>query len=190
MAKGVVEGDSPSFLYLYSQLIGLSDPENPGMGSWGGRFIQQDEQTRHWEDAPETTASVTRWQAAFQADFAARMERCVLLPWAVNTPPKAVLNQDTSIQILYLKAIPGQIITLNSKGSTNPRNNKLNYYWFNYKEAGSYESELTIRGKRKAKAKVYIPRNMQKGSLHIILEVTNKGTPPLTSYRRAIIEVN
>ena len=30
------EGDSPSFLYVYSN--GLNDPEHPEYGGWGGRF--------------------------------------------------------------------------------------------------------------------------------------------------------
>lgn len=37
--RGLKEGDSPSFLYLVQN--GLSDPERPEQGGWGGRFLKQ-----------------------------------------------------------------------------------------------------------------------------------------------------
>jgi hypothetical protein len=38
--EGVVEGDSPSFLYLLSALRGLGYPGQPSLGGWGGRFVR------------------------------------------------------------------------------------------------------------------------------------------------------
>jgi hypothetical protein len=187
--KGVIEGDTPSFLYLYSQIAGLSDPEKPDMGSWGGRFVRINEQTRHWEDAPENTGSITRWQADFQADFAARMERCVRSPQEVNSRPEVILNGDTTRQVLYLKARPGQTVALNTDGSADPDGHALSYHWFTYPEAGTYPGEIQLNGNRKPRVRIRVPNNRQTGTFHVIVAVTDKGSPALTSYRRVVIEV-
>jgi hypothetical protein len=188
-AKGVVEGDSPSFLYLYSQVLGLSDVQQPGIGGWGGRFILQQENTRHWIDAPEGTQAIIRWQQAYQADFAARLDRCILSPDSVNHPPQIMLNQDTTRQIHYLKVRPGDVVNLSAGGSSDPDGHKLSYHWYSYREAGNYQGEVTIKKNRSKKAKVIIPETASAATIHVILEVTDHAAPSLTAYRRVIIQV-
>lgn len=96
------EGDTPAFLYLLRN--GLSAPEHPHYGGWGGRFSREKTknpacawprltktQTNYYDfwayaDAEDTWsykdityanshyASLFRWREAFQNDFAARMD--------------------------------------------------------------------------------------------------------------------
>lgn len=96
------EGDTPAFLYLLRN--GLSAPEHPHYGGWGGRFRREKTknpacawprltktQTKYYDfwayaDAEDTWsykdityanshwASLFRWREAFQNDFAARLD--------------------------------------------------------------------------------------------------------------------
>ena len=52
---------------------------------------------------------------------------------------------------------------------------------------GTYTSTVSIREADKANAILRIPQDAAGKELHIICEVTDNGTPALTSYRRVII---
>lgn len=49
--SGVIEGDSPSFLYLISANRGLNDPEDLSQESWGGQYVRIKD-TNHFIDGP------------------------------------------------------------------------------------------------------------------------------------------
>jgi len=71
---GIKEGDTPSFLSLIS---GIADPEDPTADNWGGTFSGVG---NHFFDHPDfdtAIETVYRWRADYQADFAARMDRCI-----------------------------------------------------------------------------------------------------------------
>ena len=108
----LMEGDTPSFLYLVNN--GLGDPEHPDWGSWGGRYELYTPRTRKWFYEPETRpfwsdtedevlgvdgnwhtsnkATIWRWRSAYQNDFAARMD-WTIKPYAeANHPPVAKLG--------------------------------------------------------------------------------------------------
>lgn len=69
---GVIEGDTPSFLYLVSANRGINDPEDPTQPSWGGHYVRM-ESTNHYVDGPGPT-SVSRWSKDFQEDFKERLK--------------------------------------------------------------------------------------------------------------------
>lgn len=69
---GVIEGDTPSFLYLISANRGINDPEDPTQPSWGGQYVRV-ESTNHYVDGPGGT-SISRWSDEFQADFKERLK--------------------------------------------------------------------------------------------------------------------
>lgn len=71
---GVWEGDSPSFLYLVSDALGISQADEPWQDSWGGKFVQPDSTKNHWYDAPGGGANVYKWRKAVQDDFAKRAD--------------------------------------------------------------------------------------------------------------------
>lgn len=64
------------------------------------------------------------------------------------------------------------------------------YYWFHYREAGSYEGEVTINGAENAKgARVTAPEVERPETVHLLLRVTDKGDPPLSRYERVIVTI-
>jgi hypothetical protein len=70
---GQQEGDTPSFLYLYSAVLGMNDSERPDQESWGGRYVRPDPARNHWYDGPGP-GSVSRWLPEIQEDFARRAD--------------------------------------------------------------------------------------------------------------------
>ena len=73
--EGVIEGDSPAFLYLVSANRGLNTPEDPTQPSWGGQYVRQN-MTNHYVDGPGGK-TIQRWRADFQAEFKERANWCL-----------------------------------------------------------------------------------------------------------------
>jgi len=69
---GVIEGDSPSFLYLVSANRRINDPEDPTQPSWGGQYVRV-ENTNHYVDGPGKI-SISKWKKGFQAEFQERAD--------------------------------------------------------------------------------------------------------------------
>jgi len=69
---GVIEGDSPSFLYLVSANRGINDPEDPTRESWGGQYVRVGT-TNHYVDGPGKS-TITKWKKDFQAEFQERAD--------------------------------------------------------------------------------------------------------------------
>ena len=189
---GLKEGDSPSFMYLIPN--GLGDPEQPEFGCWGGRFVPMANNPKHYKDAADFTedstgngewVTVSRWRRAYQASFAARMDWCMLPPEQANREPVAVVAGET-----VRRVSSGEIIELDASGSTNPSGGELDFHWFIYREAGTFLGEVQIEGNDSPQARAIIPDTSGEGTVHIVLEVTNQGTPALTSYRRIIMEIS
>lgn len=69
---GVIEGDSPSFLYLVSAIRGINDPEDPTMPSWGGQYIRVGT-TNHYVDGPGKS-TISRWSKDIRVEFQERAD--------------------------------------------------------------------------------------------------------------------
>ena len=112
---GAFEGDSPSFMYQIP--TGMNDPEHIDWGSWGCAFSKDKKASIRsmsavknekdydpyymYGDCAEKESSVSRWAEAYQNDFLARMIWSVTdLYENANHHPHAVLNQDTTMDIL------------------------------------------------------------------------------------------
>ncbi len=189
--SAIKEGDTPSWLYFLP--VGLSDPGHPDWGGWGGRFSLTAD--RIWRDAEDSVGKVTdgrstvwRWRNAFQRDFQARMDWCVSSPSQANHRPVAVCNGDGTQAILTEDAGPGSTVRLSAEGSRDPDGHELTYHWWIYSEAGTYPENPTIHNLRTPQVAVGLPPDAT-GDLHIVLEVTDNGQPPLTAHRRMIIRV-
>jgi len=211
----LMEGDTPSFLNLINN--GLSDPEHPDWGGWGGRYELYTPRLQKWFIAPETRpiwtdatdevlgvdgrwhdtnhATIWRWREAFQNDFAARMDWTIKPVNEANHPPVPKLGHAD-----HLTAKPGQRVDLSAEGTTDPDGDAVSYSWFYYSEAGtlaiasgSSGQPLEIKNADQQKAWFIVPSRGAMppgtGTMHIILAVTDHGSPRLTRYRRVIVEV-
>lgn len=209
----LMEGDTPSFLYLINN--GLSSPEYPDWGSWGGRYelyqphakkwFLEGETRPFWNDAEDEVmgtdgfwhtsnkATIWRWREAFQNDFAARMDWTIKPYKETNHPPVAKLGHSQ-----HLTAKPGEKVNLSAEGSTDPDGNQLSYQWFYYGEPGTFTlstartgDPLKIDDANKAKASFVVPAKFGRpGTMHFIVAVTDNGTPALTRYQRVMVTVN
>jgi hypothetical protein len=190
----ISEGDSPAFLYLVD--VGLRNAEDASYGGWGGRMVQSAANPYRWEDGKQsadynpytkkTDAAYpqTRWVDALQNDFAARASWCVLPYAKANHAPVVKLNNAKN---LHAKA--GSTVQL-SGTATDPDGNTVTYKWWQYEETGTYAGKVDIMGADKASATFIVPANAKAGeTIHIILQVTDDGTPPLTRYQRVIVTV-
>ncbi len=190
---GVKEGDTPSFLAVLPN--GLSEPEKPEWGGWGGRF-RPSGRGREFVGAedlrdgvPAMLYTIHRWRRAYQNAFEARMDWCVKPYAEANHEPVAAFDGDRSVRIVQLKAQPGEQVRLSAAGSTDPDGQKLACRWWVYQEAGTYWGSPPIRGAESAEAAITVPDEAAGRTIHVILEVTDSGKPPLTSYRRVVMDV-
>jgi hypothetical protein len=223
-----MEGDTPSFLNLVEN--GLSDPEHPNFGGWGGRYdfylptfedsntgmfkrenwpISSENQNRPWEDEPEThpiwtnvddsilstvdkksyvgnRETIWRWRTEFQNDFAGRMLWTTKGFSECNHPPvpKLAYSDHPTVK-------SGELFRLSAAGTSDPDGDSMSYLWFQYKEAGTYKGIVSFKRYSPSlyELPVTAPVVDTVRTIHFILKVTDKGTPPLTRYKRVIVTV-
>lgn len=188
------EGDSGTFLYLVP--TGMNNPEQPGWGSWAGRYGLREGaggKRYYWANQPDTWNGTThrdntlrRWAAHLQNDFRARLDWCVKPFSEANHPPE--LKDRTRSGIVFLEARPGERVELNAGDWTDPDGHALTYQWEPYPEPGNYTGAAAVERSQTPVAAVVLPDNAV-GDLHIVLTVSDNGTPPLVGYGRTIIRV-
>lgn len=198
----ISEGDTSAFLNLLDN--GLRSYEHPGWGGWGGRAKQDAKNPALWtgnamslwtgsggvKDYDEFNGaraeySVARWFAAAQQDFAAR------LAWTTE-PNYASANHHPVVEDTQTehRVQPGGVIKLSAKAS-DPDGDALSLRWWQYREAGTYPEFAKISSPSSADIKVTIPNDVEaEQTIHIILEVTDSGTPTLRKYQRHVLTVN
>jgi hypothetical protein len=198
--------------YVYRQPYGETHPIWTQGGDEFLRATSQDavlgvDGAQHISDQ----ATIWRWREAFQNDFAARMDWTVQdfahanhNPVVVVTDPSGKAYAGTAP--IYLDAEVGKPIALDASGSSDPdAGQKLHFSWFHYYEAGGTGtnlSEVSIAGASSPKATVTARAICREpwltgfvqcagdGTAHIILAVTDDGSPKLTSYRRIVLTVH
>ena len=203
----IMEGDTPSFLGLVNN--GLGWTVRPDYGGWGGRyqlFQPYGETRRIWtetRDSRDTVvsddngrtdtshqATLWRWREHFQNDFAARMDWCVTGDFKqANHNPLAVLNGDKTKNVLEITGKPGETVRLSAADTSDPDGNAIEPRWWIYREAGSLKDDVKLSDATGPMTRVVLPQVQQPATLHIILEVSDDGTPKLRAYRRAVITI-
>jgi hypothetical protein len=190
------EGDTMMFLYLLP--TGMNDPQQPTWGSWAGRHGSHDEhpgkpyywanQSDTWQGTTSRDNTLARWAAHLQNDFRARMDWCVADSFAkANHRPNAVLNGDTTNQIIELSASSGATVTLSADDSKDPDGNTCKTTWFVYPEAGTYRGNLMLSTEEGKTTSLAVPAVPMPQTVHVILQLEDDGQPPLYAYRRAVI---
>jgi hypothetical protein len=121
-----------------------------------------------------------------------------------NHNPVVEVNGQGGTAPIEIEAELGKSIVLDGGLSSDPDRQQLHFQWFAYPEAGGTGtnlSEVRIDGPDSSKATVtptvvchppWLPGVVPckgDGVAHLILAVTDDGTPALTTYRRVILNV-
>lgn len=135
--------------------------------------------------SPKTAAVNARFFAAAQNDFAARLK------WSV-TPKFSEANHAPKVSIrggLDISAHPGSAVRLQGEVS-DPDRNTVKVTWWQYNDAGTYPGDVTFSDATALATTVRLPDDAVPGqTIHVILEATDNGSPPLTRYQRVIVRV-
>ena len=208
------EGDSPAFLHTIP--TGLGNMESPDFGGWGGRYVKvrdniwldpvpeaeyeypegrwytrsawgrmymRDEYPDDRELMHEYFKPLARWTDAIQNDFAARADWCVKTYQEANHPPIITVQGALTREVKV-----GERVRLVAT-AIDPDGDKLAGRWWQYHEADSAEGELVVKNPASLDGASFVVPDEQGKDLHVILEVTDDGTPPLTRYQRVVCRI-
>ena len=70
---------------------------------------------------------------------------------------------------------------------TDAGGDRLAYRWYVYPEPGTYRGAVRIRGEGAEQAVLDVPADAAGKTIHVVLEATDSGAPPLTRYRRVVV---
>lgn len=181
------EGDTPSFLSLID--TGLDSHMDYRLGGWGGRAVVK---SGNWfEDALDEAgpspkhSALYRWTIAAQKDYAARMDWGMAADYTgANHHPIVKVTGGNKKSVAG-----GATVTLDAAESSDPDGNGLSFKWWQYHEADSASAKVTIaNATAKTGASFTAPSEPGK-EVHIILEVTDDGKPPMTRYQRVYVSI-
>ena len=144
-----------------------------------GRAVGRDEKS-----FSDNKVSLWRWRDDFQNDFAARMDWCTKPYEEANHPPVPVLEHPAEITVKS-----GEGFGLGAKNSSDPDGDSLSFLWFHYPEAGSYREPISFQAENAHGAWITAPEVEKDETAHFILKVTDKGEPPLSRYKRVIVNI-
>ena len=213
-----MEGDTPAFLSLISNGLNNPEHPNyggwggryeyylPALDTSASMFPRRPNwpvdlaETRPlWTNAEDSVtsaidkkgyksiqATIWRWREDFQNDFAARIEWTTKEYNQANHPPVPVVaNGD------HMTVTSGELFHLSANGTTDPDGDSMSYLWFQYPEAGTYKGFVNFSpyARNLYDLPVTAPVVDHEVTIHFILKVTDKGSPPLTRYKRVIVTV-
>ena len=100
-----------------------------------------------------------------------------------NSAP-IINNLPTEIEVDELQ------VDVISVSATDPDGDNLSFLWFQYPEAGTYNGKFEL-GQPENAHKVHgkAPEVSTKQTIHVILKLSDKGRPSLSSYKRIILEI-
>ena len=191
--------------FVYRQPYGESHPIWAQGGDLFSRVTSQD--TVRGADGQEHVsdqATIWRWREGFQHDFAARMAWTTADYGHANHRPLVEVNDQPGTAPLVMDAQVGKPISLDASRTHDPDGSQsVRFSWFHYAEAGGTDAKLAsvaITGADTPHAVVtptavcrpkWLPNAPCSGPgvAHIILAVTDNGSPSLTSYRRIVLNV-
>ena len=156
----------------------IDDYTPPVMGEYGRTTKRGEKSFKDFK------ATLWRWRDDFQNDFAARMEWTIKSTREGNHPPVAILHHPDKFTVRS-----GGDFALDAS-ATDPDGDSVSLYWFQYVEAGTYKGAITINyAENMPHLDLVAPKVDKPETVHFILRVTDKGTPPLSRYKRVVVTV-
>jgi hypothetical protein len=96
-----------------------------------------------------------------------------------------VLNHPDTITVRT-----GETFQLDARGSNDSEGDSLSFFWFEYREAGDCPLPLKFNGAENLiGVSLTAPKVEQTATAHVILQVSDKGSPPLSRYKRVIVTI-
>ena len=138
----------------------------------------------HEKTFSDNKVTLWRWRDDFQNDFAARMDWCTRSYEEANHAPVPILGHPEEITVNS-----GEGFGLDASGSNDPDGDSLSFLWFHYPEAGSYRDPITISAENSHGVWVEGVEVEKDETAHFILKVSDKGEPPLSRYKRIIVNI-
>jgi len=130
-------------------------------------------------------AANARFFAAAENDFATRLK------WSV-TPKFTDANHEPKIRIKGPSEVPvrpGSTVRLEGE-VPDPDHNAVKVTWWQDNAAGTYPGDVRFSDQAALRTTFRVPNDAQPGhTIHVILEATDNGTPPLTRYQRLIVRI-
>ncbi len=123
---------------------------------------------------------------AAQNGFAARVK------WSV-TPTYAGANHEPVVALRgssRISARPGDTVRLEAVAS-DPDGNAVAVRWWRWKDVDTYPGDVSLSDSTGLATRLRVPTDALPGqTIQLVLEATDNGTPPLTSYRRVSISIS
>jgi hypothetical protein len=175
----ISEGDSSTFMNLLAN--GLRAYEDATYGGWGGRKGADSDAAG--KKPPDYATA--RWFEFAQLDFAARLQWSVTPKFdGANHAPRVSMESGPNVT-----AVAGDTVPLKA-AATDPDGNELTVRWQQYKDAGTYSGAVTFSNTKSLVSSIQVPDDAKPGqTIHLLLQVTDNGTPALTSFQRVIVTI-
>jgi hypothetical protein len=83
----------------------------------------------------------------------------------------------------------GETINLDASATTDPDGDDMAFNWWQYSDADSVEASVSIDNHTSSNGASFIVPDEPGRQVHIILEVTDDGNPPLKGYQRIVFNI-
>lgn len=178
---GMVEGGVPILAETRPIWTNAEDTFAPRLFHAYGRANRPDEKSH-----TGNRVTLWRWRDDVQNDFAARMDWCLATYENANHPPIPNLAHPERFTV-----DSGEAFQLDAGGTVDPDGDNMSFTWMQYPEAGSSPIKVDFKNFPENVYQVsrIAPEVDKTETLHFILKVTDKGTPPLTRYKRVVVTV-
>lgn len=188
LPKGAFVGEGDTFTYLNLFDNGLFGYKNETSGGWAGNGLRNATRQGIGQGngpAARPSAPAPNFTPAAQNGFAARLK------WSV-TPAYTDANHEPRVAIrgsLRIFARPGETVRLQGMTS-DPDKNAVIVKWWQWNDVDTYPGQVTFSNPTALATSIQVPTDATAGqTIHLILEATDNGTPPLTRYQRVVVSV-